>query len=141
ARRIPVDYASHSVHVEKLRAELLEVLSGIVPRASRVPFYSTVTAGVVDTAVLDAEYWYTNLRQTVRFDETVRVLLADGHQLFVEASAHPVLTVGVQQTAEDVGVEAVALGSLRRDEGGLERFLTSLAEAHVNGAPVDWQAV
>ncbi|MFC0597434.1 type I polyketide synthase, partial [Streptomyces palmae] len=141
ARRIPVDYASHSAHVERIEGELREVLAGITPRTSTVPFYSTVAAEAIDTAVLDADYWYRNLRQTVRFDETVRALLADGHQVFIEASAHPVLTVGIEQTAEDADVPATAVGSLRREEGGLDRFLTSLAEAQVAGAPVDWGTV
>ncbi|MGW1072773.1 SDR family NAD(P)-dependent oxidoreductase, partial [Streptomyces sp. NPDC002537] len=105
------------------------------------PFYSTVTGGLIDTKELDAEYWVTNLRQTVRFDETVRVLLADGFGYFVESSAHPVLTVGLQETFEDSGKDAVALGTLRRDEGGPERFLTSLAEGYVRGLSVDWHAV
>ncbi|WP_438494651.1 acyltransferase domain-containing protein, partial [Streptomyces asiaticus] len=65
-------------------------------------------------------------------------LLADGFQVFVEASAHPVLTMGVEQTAEDHGTRVTAVGSLRRDEGGLDRFLTSVAEAYVGGAAVDW---
>ncbi|MGW7658667.1 acyltransferase domain-containing protein, partial [Streptomyces tendae] len=72
ARRVPVDYASHCAHVEAIEGELLRELAGIAPRASSVPFYSTVTGGVVDTVGLDAGYWYRNLRQTVRFDETVR---------------------------------------------------------------------
>ncbi|MGW1077925.1 SDR family NAD(P)-dependent oxidoreductase, partial [Streptomyces sp. NPDC002537] len=105
------------------------------------PFYSTVTGGLIDTKELDAEYWVTNLRQTVRFDETVRVLLADGFGYFIESSAHPVLTVGLQETFEDSGKDAVALGTLRRDEGGPERFLTSLAEGYVRGLSVDWHAV
>ncbi|MBP8537425.1 type I polyketide synthase, partial [Streptomyces sp. MK37H] len=138
ARRVPVDYASHCAHVEAIEGELLRELRGISPRSSSVPFYSTVTGGVLDTAGLDAGYWYRNLRQTVRFDETVRALLADGFQVFIEASAHPVLTVGVEQTAEQHGSEVAAVGSLRRDEGGLERFLTSVAEAYVAGASVDW---
>ncbi|MGV9848187.1 SDR family NAD(P)-dependent oxidoreductase, partial [Streptomyces sp. NPDC003442] len=138
ARRIPVDYASHCAHVEEIEGELLRELTGIAPRSSSVPFYSTVTAGVLDTTGLDAGYWYRNLRQTVRFDETVRALFADGFQVFIEASAHPVLTMGVEQTAEDHGTRVTSVGSLRRDEGGLERFLTSLAEAYVGGAAVDW---
>ncbi|WP_432049244.1 acyltransferase domain-containing protein, partial [Streptomyces asiaticus] len=138
ARRIPVDYASHCAHVEAIEDELRQALAGINPRPSSVPFYSTVTGGVLDTEELDAAYWYRNLRQTVRFDETVRALLADGFQVFVEASAHPVLTMAVEQTAEDHGSRVTATGSLRRDEGGLERFVTSLAEAYVGGASVDW---
>ncbi|WP_432048997.1 SDR family NAD(P)-dependent oxidoreductase, partial [Streptomyces asiaticus] len=138
ARRIPVDYASHCAHVEAIEEELRQALAGINPRPSSVPFYSTVTGGVLDTGELDAGYWYRNLRQTVRFDETVRVLLADGFQVFIEASAHPVLAMGVEQTAEDHGTRVTAVGSLRRDEGGLERFMTSVAEAYVGGASVDW---
>ncbi|EXU61466.1 polyketide synthase, partial [Streptomyces sp. PRh5] len=138
ARRVPVDYASHCAHVEAIEGELRQALAGIAPGSSSVPFYSTVTGGVLDTAELDAGYWYRNLRQTVRFDETVRALLADGFQVFVEASAHPVLTMGVEQTAEDHGTRVAAVGSLRRDEGGLDRFLTSVAEAYVGGAAVDW---
>ncbi|WP_411054232.1 type I polyketide synthase [Streptomyces sp. NEAU-383] len=141
ARRIPVDYASHSAHVESLEEEIRRTLAGIAPRSSSVPFYSTVTGGVLDTTEMDAGYWYRNLRGTVRFDETVRVLLDEGFQTFVEASAHPVLTMGIEQTAEDHGTPVAAIGSLRRDEGGPARFLTSLAAAHVGGIAVDWRTV
>ncbi|PPT12090.1 polyketide synthase [Streptomyces cinnamoneus] len=141
ARRIPVDYASHSAHVEAIRDELLTVLAGIAPRAAEVPFFSTVTAEWLDTTGLDAEYWYTNLRQTVRFDEATRALAEQGFRFFVEASAHPVLTVGVQQTLDDTGVDAAVLGTLRRDDGGLDRFLLSLSDADVRGAAIDRAAV
>ncbi|MGW0882847.1 SDR family NAD(P)-dependent oxidoreductase [Streptomyces sp. NPDC002671] len=139
ARRIAVDYASHCAHVEEIEDVLLRDLAGIVPQAARVPFYSTVTAAVLDTTGLDAGYWYRNLRQTVRFADTVRALLDDGFRLFVESSAHPVLTMGVEQTAEaHINTPVTAVGSLRRDEGGLKRLLTSAAEAFIGGASVDW---
>ncbi|MGW2367203.1 type I polyketide synthase, partial [Streptomyces sp. NPDC001667] len=136
ARRIAVDYASHCAHVEEIEDALLRDLAGITPRPASVPFYSTVTGGVLETGAFDAAYWYRNLRQTVRFQEAVQALLDDGFRLFVESSAHPVLTMGIEQTAENHSITAV--GSLRRDEGGLDRFLTSVAEAFVGGAPVDW---
>ncbi|KAB8167950.1 SDR family NAD(P)-dependent oxidoreductase [Streptomyces sp. 3MP-14] len=140
-RRVPVDYASHSAHVEAIEEELARLLAPIEPRTSRVPFYSTVTGGPIDTTELNAGYWYTNLRGTVRFEETVRALLADGFRVFVESSPHPVLSVGLEETFEDAGVTTVTVGSLRRDEGGLDRLLLSAAELHVQGVPVDWQAV
>ncbi|ADI04507.1 putative type I polyketide synthase [Streptomyces bingchenggensis BCW-1] len=141
ARRIAVDYASHSAQVEAIRDRVVEALKDIRPRTADIPFYSTVTGGLFDTEGLDAEYWYTNLRRTVRFDEAVRALLADGYRFFVESSAHPVLTVGLQETFEDAGADASALGTIRRDDGGAERFLASLAEGYVRGLPVDWDAV
>ncbi|QIB42103.1 type I polyketide synthase [Streptomyces aureoverticillatus] len=140
-RRVPVDYASHSAHVEEIRDELLRVLADLRPRTSEVPFYSTVFGELVDTAGLDAEYWYRNLRQTVELEATTRTLLGTGHGVFIEVSPHPVLTVPVQQTVEAVDAQAVVVGTLRRDEGGPERFLTSAAEVFVNGAEVDWAAV
>ncbi|MCL6303048.1 acyltransferase domain-containing protein, partial [Streptomyces kronopolitis] len=89
ARRIDVDYASHSAHVESIREELLDVLAPVVPRASEVPFFSTVTGEWLDTAEMDAGYWFTNLRQTVRLEPAVRALLASDHRVFVEVSPHP----------------------------------------------------
>ncbi len=150
ARQIPVDYAAHSTQVEAIRDELLEACSSIAPRSGDVPFYSTVTGGLLDTRELDGEYWYRNLRQTVCFAQVSRALLAQGCRMFVEVSPHPVLTVGLRETAEAAlgGEETLgeledfsAIGSLRREEGDAERFCRSLGEAWVGGAAVSWQAV
>jgi len=139
ARRIEVDYASHSAQVEQLRDELRTVLAPIRPKPAAVPFLSTVTGDWLDTTELDAGYWYRNLRHTVHFEPAVRRLLAQRYRAFVEVSAHPVLTIGVQQTADDAEVPVLAVGSLRRGEGGPRRFLTSLADAFVRGVDVDWR--
>ncbi|KOV34270.1 beta-ketoacyl synthase, partial [Streptomyces sp. XY431] len=142
SRRIPVDYASHSAHVEDIRAELLARLDGLDPRPSAIPFYSTLSGGLLeDTTALDADYWYRNLRGTVRFEQATRALLADGYQVLLESSPHPVLTVGVLETAEDAGADATAVGTLRRDDGGPRRFTESLAELHLRGVSPDWDAV
>ncbi|MFG2342388.1 type I polyketide synthase, partial [Streptomyces yangpuensis] len=141
AKRIPVDYASHSPHVERIKDELAHALAPITPRTGHTPFYSTVTGQLTDTSTLDATYWYRNLRETVEFQDTVEALLGLGHTLFVEASPHPVLTIGVQDTADTARATAMATGTLRRGEGDLQRFLLSLAQLHVSGTRVDWQPV
>ncbi|GCD99363.1 polyketide synthase [Embleya hyalina] len=143
-RSIPVDYASHSAHVEPLRADLARELDGLAPVSSDITFYSTVTGGPLDTAGLDVDYWYRNLRGTVRFEDAVHAALADGRRTFVEASPHPVLTMGLRQILDGAGSEgaaaALTVGTLRRDDGGARRLLTSLAQAYVHGVPVDWTA-
>ncbi|MDN3355698.1 type I polyketide synthase [Actinomadura sp. DC4] len=138
ARLIDVDYASHGPQVDTIADELTEALAGIAPTASDVAFYSTVTGGRIDTTTLDAAYWITNLRRPVRFADTVRALLDDGHRVFVEASPHPVLTVGMEETFEAADVTAVAVPTLRRDEGDLTRLARSLGEAFTAGLGVDW---
>nr|WP_232327805.1 type I polyketide synthase [Kibdelosporangium sp. MJ126-NF4]CEL13384.1 Malonyl CoA-acyl carrier protein transacylase [Kibdelosporangium sp. MJ126-NF4]CTQ99073.1 Malonyl CoA-acyl carrier protein transacylase (EC 2.3.1.39) [Kibdelosporangium sp. MJ126-NF4] len=137
AKRIPVDYASHSAQVEEIHERLLTELAPVRPRSGTIPFVSTVTGE--RTEELDAGYWYRNLRETVRFEAAVRTVV--DHGAFVEISPHPVVTVGIQETIDSTASDAVVLGTLRRDEGGMERFLTSLAQAHVHGVPVDWRPV
>ncbi|MGW5698547.1 acyltransferase domain-containing protein, partial [Streptomyces asiaticus] len=92
---------------------------------------------------LGGEYWYRNLRETVEFQSTVEHLIRQGHTVFVEASPHPVLTVGIQDTADttdtDTDADILVTGSLRRDDGGPARFLTALAELSVRGVATDWR--
>ncbi len=141
ARRIPVDYASHSEQVERIRDQVLNALAPIRPRRAEIPLYSTVSGALIDAAELDHDHWYRSLRHTVEFEQATRSLLVDGVRHFVEVSPHPVLAVGLRETAEDAGVDATVVGSLRRDRGGLDRFVGSVAEAHARGVPLDWAAV
>ncbi|WP_432140034.1 type I polyketide synthase, partial [Streptomyces sp. bgisy154] len=143
ARRVPVDYASHCAQVEDVRDALLAGFAPVRPRPAEIPFHSTVTgARVEDTTTLDAAYWYENIRRTVRFETTVRGLADAGHRVFVEAGPHPVVTTAVDDILDDLGItDGAVLGTLRRSEGGPERFLSSVAALSVRGGPVDWAAV
>ncbi|RKS68197.1 pimaricinolide synthase PimS1 [Actinomadura pelletieri DSM 43383] len=139
-RIIPgIDTAGHSPQVDVFHDHLLDILSPIVPGPAEIPFYSTVTGNVLDTTGLDAAYWYRNMREPVRFHEATAALLATGHTTFVEVGPHPLLSGSMQETINETDAEAVVLGTLRRDEGAAERFLLSLAQAHVHGIDVDWE--
>ncbi|WP_406161933.1 type I polyketide synthase [Streptomyces sp. NBC_01005] len=137
ARRVVVDYASHSGRVEEIREELIAALGVVTPRSGRIPFYSTVRDGFLDTAALDAGYWFENLRARVGFESAVRALADDGGSCFVEISPHPVLGLPVEETT---GGRVAVTGTLRRGEGGPGRFALSLAAVHTAGTVVDWQA-
>jgi acyl transferase domain-containing protein len=139
ARLIPVGYASHTEAVEVLRERLLRELADVQARPSEIPFYSTVTGTVLDTDGLDAAYWFGNLRQPVLLQSATELLASHGFRTFVEVSAHPVLTMPVQQTLAG-GPPIAVTGTLRRGEGGRRRLLASLAELYVRGVDVDWPA-
>ncbi|MFH9419143.1 type I polyketide synthase [Streptomyces sp. NPDC017529] len=148
ARMVAVDYASHSAQVERLEEEITSALAGIAPRRGRVPMVSAMTGETLSGEELDAAYWYGSLRATVHYDRAVRVLAGAGHQIFIEVTPHPVLLGAMNDTLEEVVLEAgpgavpgAVCGTLRRDDGGAARLLTSLAEAYVQGATVDWRAV
>ncbi|MFI1369357.1 type I polyketide synthase [Streptomyces griseochromogenes] len=141
--RIPeTDFVAHSPAVEPLAVVLERELAGIAPRAGRVPMVSTVTGEWVSGPEVDAGYWYANLRQMVRFEEAVRVLITGGYGAFVEVSPHPVLTAAVAETAEDAGnTDVVVVGTLERDNGGAARLLSVFGQAYVGGLSVDWKMV
>ncbi|WP_171134138.1 type I polyketide synthase [Streptomyces sp. Z423-1] len=134
ARLIPVDYASHSAHVEAIEAQLAHALAGIQPRPADIPFFSTVEPSFLNTEALDADYWYRNLRQTVHFHTAIQQLTEAGHTTYIESSAHPVLTYSIEEASTD----AVTTGTLRRNEGTITRFLTSAAHLHTHGHPINW---
>lgn len=138
AKQIPVDYASHSAHVDQLRETLRESLSGLRPQTSGISFISAVTGAELDTAALDGDYWFTSLRQPVLFQEAVRWAYQNGFSTFIESSPHPVLTIGIQESLEDYGDDYVVVGTLRRGAGGMRGVLLAAAQAHVNGKSPNW---
>lgn len=138
ANTIPVDYASHSAQMDALREPLRAQLAGLAPRRSDIVFISAVTGAPLDTTTLDGEYWFTNLRRTVRFEQAVRTAHRLGHRAFIECSAHPVLTVGIEDSLAESADDVAITGTLRRDEGGLRRFLLSAADMHTRGTSPDW---
>jgi polyketide synthase 7 len=166
AGRVAIDYAAHSARVEGVRDELVEGCRDIAPCRAEVPFFSSVTMDLVDGNDLGAAYWYRNVREPVQFEGAVRRLLASGHGTFIEVSPHPVLIAGIQETIDDViGLkngdetdgrpsssrvsvsdrapvsDARALGTLRRNQGGMERFAMSAGEAWVWGVEVNWSSM
>ncbi|HXS32744.1 MAG TPA: type I polyketide synthase [Solirubrobacterales bacterium] len=140
AQTVAVDYAAHSAQIDALHDELAEAFAPISPSNGTIPFHSTVTGEALDTAGLGPEYWYRNLREPVLFEPVIRSLLEQGRRSFLEIAPHPVLSFGTHETIDDAlpGARAAVLGTLRREDGGPERFSISLAEAHAHGAALDW---
>ena len=138
ARPVPVDFATHSPQMDQLRAAMAEALPGLTGTNGPIPLYSTVLAEPVPGDALDGAYWFRNLREPVRFADTVRRLIADGFRYFVEAGPHPALVRAIRAVAAEEGVPAVAVGSLRRDENGSASMLANLAGLFGAGLTPDW---
>ena len=129
------DRAGHSFHFDDWLPGLVERLGGIEARVAAVPLYSTVTSA--RAGVWDAAYWAQNLRQPVRFAETVAKMQADGIDAFVEVGPHPLLL----RSIEEIAPGAVGIASLVREEDealALRRGLGALVAA---GGAVDWRRV
>ncbi|MEU5809425.1 amino acid adenylation domain-containing protein [Streptomyces sp. NPDC047718] len=138
-RKLKADAAGHCAHVDPILPGLGEGLAGLTPQQERLPFYSTVTGGVLPGTELDGGYWCRNLREPVRMDRALDRLIADGFGVFVEVGAHPVL--GIPLAGVTAASGGTSVGTLRRDRGGMADVLRSLGELHAQGQEVDWQRV
>ncbi|QFZ20971.1 type I polyketide synthase [Saccharothrix syringae] len=141
-RYVDVEYASHSPHIDPIRAELAGALADVEPRHALVPMRSTVTGERVRGPELDGGYWVRNLREQVRFGPAVAAVLAGGGPVtFVEISPHPVLGPVLADRAREAGVDGVAITSAVREEPVLGTVLAGLGEAYARGHEVRWDAV
>ncbi|MFF2552977.1 SDR family NAD(P)-dependent oxidoreductase [Nocardia sp. NPDC058058] len=137
ARRIDVDYASHSAQMEELRPRLTE-LTRITAGELETEFFSALLGRRADVSEIGGDYWFENLRRPVEFEGAVRAALTAGYDTFVEVSPHPVLLLAVESIAEDAGTEVCTGGTIRRGDGGTARFLQSAGQLYCAGVRVDW---
>lgn len=79
-RRLVVDVAYHSHHMELVGGEYLDLISNIRPRIGSksgkhpVSFFSSVIGAEVKASDLGAQYWTRNLLGQVKFVDSVRAL-------------------------------------------------------------------
>ncbi|MGW6622050.1 beta-ketoacyl synthase N-terminal-like domain-containing protein, partial [Nocardia sp. NPDC055002] len=138
AQRVPVGAAVHTAQFDGSEVSLRTALAPIRPRVARIPFCSTVTADLLDSEQLTGSHWGRNLRETVQFEAAMRRMLDYGYRHFLEIAPRPALTMSMHDIFENAGVQAVALGTLRRDDTSARRFQAAVAAAYVEGVPVDW---
>ncbi|MEI5527872.1 amino acid adenylation domain-containing protein [Streptomyces brasiliscabiei] len=159
-RPLAVEVPYHSASMEQVKDELLEALSDLKARPAVVPLYLTGREGTAHGTELDADYWWHNVRDTVRFRQAVEQLTDDGYHVFLEIGPHPVLGRSIVETAEHraarptgatrpgdarlggAGLPQVhTLPSLRRNEDEQATFTASLAALHNLGVDVDWSVL
>jgi acyl transferase domain-containing protein/NADPH:quinone reductase-like Zn-dependent oxidoreductase/NAD(P)-dependent dehydrogenase (short-subunit alcohol dehydrogenase family)/acyl carrier protein len=121
--RLPLDYAFHSSRMDGIRNGIIEDLRPVCPRPSSVPFYSTVTGNIENR--LDANYWWRNIRETVRFRDGYRCMLEDNYTNFIEVGAHTILSGYLKSEAKKLNKQVFVSGLLKKKEGK-EEFLRHL---------------
>ncbi len=140
-RWLRIDYAFHTHQMEPIREELLEVLKDIQPRATTIPYLSTVTGGVCEGTKLDAEYWWKNVREAVLFAPAIANLIRSGEDSFLEVGPHPALQNPIMECLSDQGRKGFYFSSLKRKTDESEEMLGNLARLHLHGYAIDWNAV
>jgi mycobactin polyketide synthetase MbtD len=133
ARVIAMSFPAHTSVLEPLRMQLVAGLPDGRFGESSVPFVGSVTADVVGPDTDFGDYWFRNLRDTVRFDRAVQAVCVRGAGAFVEISAHPALLHALADTDAPVIV-----GTGHRDESLLEAISRNIATAAVADPDYPW---
>lgn len=137
-RLLEVNVPFHSHHMEPLKEELLASLGEFKTKATDIPFYSTVTGGIVKGEDLDALYWYRNVREPVYFTDAISAQIADGFDTFIELGPHPVHAIGIEGLLTNKKVKGIVIPSIRRKENEKRTFLSSVAKLHTRGGQINW---
>ncbi|GAA1985928.1 type I polyketide synthase [Kitasatospora viridis] len=132
-RELDLDYAFHSKTMDPIEEPLRTALAGLAPAAARVPFVSTVTGTVLDGQDLDAEYWWRNVREPVRFAEAAACIAAEHTDIVVEIGPHPVLRPYLRRTS------ATCVPTLHRDGDGPRESAAAVAALLASRSTADWQ--
>jgi len=123
------------------KLELLQFRDGlkhVTPIKNKIPFYSSVFGEQFPGNKLDVEYWWSLLREPVRFFDAVQAACLDGHKLFLECGPQPVLTSYMKDSLADItGVTQVTHTFEKNDIPEANPVSRSLCRAIASGARVD----
>ena len=140
-RRLKVEYAFHSPQMEPVRDELLRSLANIQPQRTHTPLISTVTGDRATGDEFGAEYWWQNVRQSVRFADAMRIAAADGFSVALEIGPHPVLTFAITECFQQRGAAVRVFPSLHREREDNLCMSDSLGSLYRVGFDLDWSKI
>ncbi|OLR93777.1 type I polyketide synthase [Actinokineospora bangkokensis] len=136
-KRLRVEHAFHSAHMDAVLEEFRRVAESITYHPAQLPIVSGLTGETATDAQLrSADYWVTHIRDTVRFGAGVRHLADAGVRRFVELGPSAALANLVDAAVDDAVVVPVS----RVDSAEPVGLAAALARLHVVGTRVDWAA-
>ncbi|SPE21094.1 Polyketide synthase (fragment) [Burkholderiales bacterium] len=138
-RRLDLDYPFHSPAMDAIASKLREALADLRPGDDAAPFHSTVTGGHLAGKELDVNYWWRNIRRPVLFEQTIKGLIADGINIFVEVGPHSLLRGYIGDCLGDAGASGRIIATAKRGDDSPQRIWTSACQAMIAGATVNWQ--
>ncbi|KAL5388959.1 hypothetical protein DPSP01_002665 [Paraphaeosphaeria sporulosa] len=138
--RVNTDVAFHSPMLEKLAKPLKAAMEhSIFPRPATIPIYSTSSIDPRTEAVRDIEYWLQNMIEPVRLNDAVCAAADDGYRIFLEISAHPIVTHSISESLVTQGLdESATFGVMKRNVSSKRTLAHAMAQLYTAGASVDF---
>ena len=138
---IPGNIAFHSRAMDAIEDDALEALSFLDDLSfdAEVPFVSSVTGA--ETERLDSAYWWSNIRQPVRFAAAMETVKREHRPgVVLEVAPHSALQPIVAQCVEDAASPPVSVPTLMRDADTRLAFHEALGALFRAGVSLDFAA-
>lgn len=141
--RVKTDIGFHSPMLNQLVTAFQESLGQDVKAQPAVlPIYSTSASDPRTTALRNAQYWTKNMVEPVWLVNAVEAAADDGFRIFMEISAHPIVSHSISETLSARSIEdSMVFGVMKKDTPAERSVLAAIAKVHTSGAPIDFSAL
>ncbi|KAJ5914242.1 polyketide synthase [Penicillium tannophilum] len=138
--RVKTDIAFHHPSLMSQIEPLSRALDGLLaPRPPKIKIYSTSQDEPHSLHPHDIDYWCKNMVQPVKLTSAVSSAATDGLRVFLEVSAHPIVSHSVQETLIDLSVKDFDVyHTMSRRQPPEKTILSSLGQLHCRGCNIDW---
>lgn len=153
-RKLKVDVAYHSHHMQKIAEDYYAAIKDVVPcETTVIKFHSSLLGREIDTRELGPTYWVQNLTSPVRFSESVADMCVsptdDGSSnqkinMVVEVGPHAALEGPIKQILKANGISTTKLpyaSMLVRNKDAVETAQTLAANLFMRGCPLKMSAI
>ena len=141
SRNLEIDIPFHTPLIDTCGDKILHSLKGVEARPATSEWYSTVTGRSMADQSADAEYWWNNFRQPVKFVNAIEACLESGVRTFVEIGPNPDLSFYLLEILQAAKLEARCYPSLKKDQPEYRTMLSTLGGLYCRGFDINWLAV
>ncbi len=144
-RVIGVQYPAHTSLISRigdhLRATTLQRLENPKFLGTDIDCIGATLGGPIPRDVPVDEYWFWNLRNTVRFDKAIAAAVRRDTRTFVELAEHPTLQLAVHENLAVNEHSATVVGTSDRTATDLDEFTRNLALLAVGDLNYPWECL
>lgn len=152
ARVIRVQYPAHTTLInalaDKVRAATQRELQNPKFLDADIDCLGATLGGPITGDMSLDQYWFWNLRNTVRFDKAIAAALPLGIDTFVELAEHPTLQLAIQENLaalhdedEHATHDARVVGTSIRTATDLSEFTRNLAQLAIHDLDYPWECL
>ncbi|SHN72055.1 type I polyketide synthase [Desulfovibrio litoralis] len=141
AKMTNINYPFHSHLVESIKDKFISSLKDLKPQKPTIEFLSTVEGYNQDNKVLDADYWWKNMRNTVNFNKAVGTAISQGILHFMEIGAHPILQSYLRNIFSQHSVTGCYLSALKNNADEYNTLQDNWKLAWLKGWNIDFKQI